>query len=583
MPIRFLCAHCQKPLAAPTRKAGSQVACPVCSKTVAVPSPLVDPAGVERGIQSADRPVNMDRPRSIERRPPADLPSTAAHVRNTRVALIDRRIVGLAAAISLLFVGALVAAVAHVSRLPADTEPALVAEAAELAAETQAIQPVPLEPRGPAPKTVDLPPRPPPAMAEPVIVDEPAAPATERIAIQFVLGALTAPVPQPQPAPAPPPAKAPTKFVVKRLHHFSDEDLRKQLLRVPELSLDRVPGTTAALLQTSRHMIAQSSTHQQVHLVPNLVARRPDLMGLPLHMGADCQLGKEPAENLHALSKKLRTYITEAIPKQGGDPRPDPAVLRAKLLEGEDGVRREWQQAGAIPTLKQMLMAENVPSRLLLVDLLAEIRDHSATVALAERALFDLSPEVRQAALEKLEARPRDEYRSLLMAGFRYPWAPASDHAAEALVAVHDYDAIPQLRGLVSERDPNLPMEDRTRTNYVVREMVRINHLGNCMLCHAPSLHPQDLVRGVVPIPGRAPSMGYAGGAQDIFVRADVTYLKQDFSVPQPVEKPGLGPANQRYDYLVRTRAALADDFKRKPSAERMEAIRYALNRLSKD
>src|SRR5262249_24196264 len=38
------------------------------------------------------------------------------------------------------------------------------------------------------------------------------------------------------------------------------------------------------------------------------------------------------------------------------------------------------------------------------------------------------------------------------------------------------------------------------------------------------------------------------------FVRADVTYLKQDFSVPQPVIKPGLWPVEQRYDYVVRTR-----------------------------
>jgi hypothetical protein len=33
-----------------------------------------------------------------------------------------------------------------------------------------------------------------------------------------------------------------------------------------------------------------------------------------------------------------------------------------------------------------------------------------------------------------------------------------------------------------------------------------------------------------------------------------VTYLRQDFAVTQPVDKHGPWPANQRYDYLVRSK-----------------------------
>ena len=35
-----------------------------------------------------------------------------------------------------------------------------------------------------------------------------------------------------------------------------------------------------------------------------------------------------------------------------------------------------------------------------------------------------------------------------------------------------------------------------------VQELVRVNHLANCLLCHAPSFQRGDLVRGAVPTPG---------------------------------------------------------------------------------
>ncbi len=103
--------------------------------------------------------------------------------------------------------------------------------------------------------------------------------------------------------------------------------------------------------------------------------------------------------------------------------------------------------------------------------------------------------------------------------------------------------------------DPNRPHQDDTGV-WVKTEVVRVNHLRNCYLCHAPSTSDRDLVRGVVPIPGeRLPRMYYhdAGGS---FVRADVTYLKQDFSVVQEVAKAEPWPKLQRFDYLVRTREA---------------------------
>src|SRR5262249_13015369 len=43
-------------------------------------------------------------------------------------------------------------------------------------------------------------------------------------------------------------------------------------------------------------------------------------------------------------------------------------------------------------------------------------------------------------------------------------------------------------------------------------------------------------------------------------VRADVTYLRQDFSEVQPVAEPGRWPKEQRFDFLVRVRPLTADE-----------------------
>lgn len=96
----------------------------------------------------------------------------------------------------------------------------------------------------------------------------------------------------------------------------------------------------------------------------------------------------------------------------------------------------------------------------------------------------------------------------------------------------------------------------------MVREMVKINHMSNCVLCHAPSHSAEDLVRGRVPIPGEEPPPGYYQANNGLFVRAEITYLRQDFSVMQPVATPNKWPTHQRFDYVVRTRKAIPTEVK---------------------
>src|SRR5262249_46643757 len=158
------------------------------------------------------------------------------------------------------------------------------------------------------------------------------------------------------------------------------------------------------------------------------------------------------------------------------------------------------------------------------------------------------------AALEALRDRPKDEYCQVLLDGLLYPWPVVADHAATALVALELRDAVPNLIGLLDAPDPTLAHE-KAGAGLVVREMVRINHLRNCLMCHPPSFAETDKVRGRVP-PSNQPlapfASGYGGSPNDIFVRADVTYLQQDFSLKLPVSNPGLWPEVQRFDFMVR-------------------------------
>src|SRR5262249_31237808 len=104
---------------------------------------------------------------------------------------------------------------------------------------------------------------------------------------------------------------------------------------------------------------------------------------------------------------------------------------------------------------------------------------------------------------------------------------------------------------------------DKTVT--IAREVVRINHHRNCLLCHAPAEKdktPKDTLVAQVPLPSEpltAPYYGSPPKPTGLMVRIDVTYLRQDFSVMQPVYDSSAWPVMQRFDYVVRKRVLTAD------------------------
>jgi sugar lactone lactonase YvrE len=313
-------------------------------------------------------------------------------------------------------------------------------------------------------------------------------------------------------------------------------------------------------------------------------------------MGDACHISPAAAENLEGGSLALRGHMSQVIPSAAagpafaGDPRPDAGKLHA-ALNADEGRHNKWLRAEAVPALQQLLMAENEAIRDVLVDQLARIAGKKASVALAQRALFDLHPEVRKAALVALNMRPAEEYRQTLLDGFRYPWQAAVDHAAEAVIALGMQEAVPALLALLDQPDPGEPYTRPGREGHLVREVVRVNHLRNCLMCHQASLDVNDKVRGRVPAtdqPLPPPfSRQYYADHSGTFVRADITYLQQDFSVPMEVKNPGPWPAVQRYDFLVRERPATVGEVRAvkpgepRPAGEYQKSLFFALRELT--
>jgi hypothetical protein len=259
--------------------------------------------------------------------------------------------------------------------------------------------------------------------------------------------------------------------------------------------------------------------------------------------------------------------VTEAVrnvPIPGGFwERYQSACLQEdKNLARVDRAQRDHVTVARIAALMQMLMPESPDLRLGLVKYLSGVPHVEATKALARLALFSAEEDIRRSAVEALKVRRERDYTDVLVKGLRYPWPAVARRAADAVVKLERNDLVPQLVALLDEPDPRAPAIQQVGGKQVpvVRELVRVNHHRNCLLCHAPgntgTVAPDTLTAGV-PVPGEPlapPSQGYQTSSPDVVVRIDVTYLRQDFSVFQPVADANPWPEMQRFDFLVRAR-----------------------------
>jgi hypothetical protein len=304
----------------------------------------------------------------------------------------------------------------------------------------------------------------------------------------------------------------------------------------------------------------------------DMLAKRLDLAGLPFRMGGDCQSSREAEENLACYSTRIRKW-SRSLDSRIRSMALSPSGSHADLRLREE---RDLKTAKAVPALEQMLQTHSASVRVGMTGLLADTEGPQATAALARRALFDLSIDVREEATAALAKRPRAEVRKALLAGTRHPWPPATTHAVAALVRLQDQASVRELISLLDAPDPGDPFE-RGDGKWEVAEMVRINHLRNCQLCHPSSFQKEDLIRGLIPTPGeRLPEMYYASRSGE-FVRADIVYLRQDFSVTLPVEDAKPWPRMQRFDFVARRRALTAEEAKDLSSQRNSDrAIRHA-------
>ncbi|HZY90724.1 MAG TPA: HEAT repeat domain-containing protein [Gemmataceae bacterium] len=397
---------------------------------------------------------------------------------------------------------------------------------------------------------------------------------------------------------------APATPSFKRRGNASEEDLRKQLEVAIDVGLDLDgPAVVRSYAASIKANLAATGAPNLIDPSP-LLKVRPDLGTLPLRGGHGVKLSPKAGGHLQVLAAKLHAHLDRVAPLGPDGRRTAPAALREALRAEKRGQRPEWLRAEAVPALMQILMPEDTPVRELLVELLAEIPGPEATTALARRAVFDLSPEVRQRAVEALKGRPAAAYRSVFLQALRYPWAPPADHAAEALVALGDREAVSTLVTLLKLPDPAGPQPLPSKS-LIVREVVCVKHLRNCVLCHAPALSNSDPNLGEDPFL-RAPRGGGGGGAarnanaaaqsrgsSPLKVRSDIAFLRQDFSVQQPVALPpalavNAPPQRQRFDYVVRTRRLSRKEadklqglFAGRTTWPQREAVLFALRELT--
>lgn len=366
----------------------------------------------------------------------------------------------------------------------------------------------------------------------------------------------------------------------------------RNLAEVPEVDFQAPPPKDPSPLEAVRrtaHTVAKVNhlnAKNRDGFLEALRRARPDLVGLPLTMGDHCRLTAARANELAAAAEAVRACLlaTSQPPRHDfwqlyarncareAENAKNRWALASFLNEvsttkplgppPEDAAQKETVTLARLAALMQVLAPEPVSVRLGLVKYLVEISHPEAARALARLAVFSEECEVRQAAVVALKERRATDYTDTLLGSLRYPWPPVAERGAEALVKLGRADLVPKLVDLLAAPDPRAPVttEDDPPT-YRVRELVRINHHRNCLLCHAPGdggSAEQGRVTAGIPIPefplSPGPSTGYQRAPSLPAVRFDVTYLRQDFSVFQPVANAQPWPEMQRYDFLVRTR-----------------------------
>jgi hypothetical protein len=374
--------------------------------------------------------------------------------------------------------------------------------------------------------------------------------------------------------------------------------LADDLIKVPEAEFQARPGKVAADGKQAELIAHQLAKINHVNakktdaFMTALLENRTDLAGLPFAMGDDCRTSVERTKQFtqavatvrQALSTPVNAVLTTintgtanavlvSHPNNGNAPafwsqyrnlcdQEDMTLSRA------DKMKTEQITLARIAALMQMMAPETPELRLGLVKYLTGIPHVEATKALARMAIFSAEDEIRFAAIDSLKVRKEKDYTDIFLKGLRYPWPAVAKRSADAIARLDRADLIPELVAMLASDDPRLPSVKTTDGKQIasVREMVKINHHRNCMMCHAPG-NPGNVsanaITAEVPVQGQPlplPFEGYRQSSPDLMIRVDVTYLRQDFSAMLPVEDAHPWPDLQRFDFFVRERKLSSEE-----------------------
>lgn len=329
-----------------------------------------------------------------------------------------------------------------------------------------------------------------------------------------------------------------------------------------------------------------------------LLDARSDLEGLPLTLGDACRMPPEKSRQFQAAMATLREMLGspgqfgrqsdggsrgDLAPPTASSPPGQPQFKQMATASHARFVQEFWERysrrarskhadsqslSAQIRALMQMLGPESAEMREGLAKYLAGVQHVEATRALARLAIFSEEENVHKAAVDALKLRRERDYSDILLLGLRYPYPAVAKRTTDSMIQLERKDLIPELIAVLDTPDPRMPEPGDVAKGKSpsVRELVRINHLRNCLLCHAPLQEDearQDLITGPIPVPSAPPTPAYYTNPSPpttnqppaFLVRADVTYIRQDFSVMLPVADPPPWPQKQRFDFVVRTRA----------------------------
>jgi hypothetical protein len=366
--------------------------------------------------------------------------------------------------------------------------------------------------------------------------------------------------------------------------------LPRDLASVPEIQFESVDAATRdkAAERIARQLAAINYLNEKKtdHFMEELLRHRPDLAGLPFALGDACRHDRAHARKFSVALVMVKMPIVFGS-------APDPAAFWKDFDEMTQRVHGDFKKnsdtAPYVPENRHIIAAlmqiftgqapdwqVSLAKRLPSFDA-SDADKQAVTEALVSLAVFAPDRDVREEAQKSLTGRDTKNADAILRRGLRYPWPDVARNAADLVVQLRRTDLADELKQMLSEPDPRAPVMQKVdgKNVPVVRELVRVNHLRNCMLCH-PAVNAPDFLQdrsdtakighvflsGTVPIPGTQVPTDYTVLAPpvDLLVRADATYLRQDFSRLERVPDAAPWPEMQRFDFLVRNRVVSAEE-----------------------